>query len=271
MIILKTEHEMELIRKACEITASCYEAVEQAIKPGISTYEIDQIVYHHIKRLDAVPGFLHYGDPPFPGSACISINDEVVHGIPSRDRILEDGDIVSVDLGAKYRGYNGDSARTYPVGQVRAKWLQLIDVAEKAFWEGVKQVKKGCRLGDISHAVQVYVEKHGFGVIRELTGHGIGADLHEDPNLLNYGRAGRGSRLEPGMVLCLEPMITEGSYRIEMLEDEWTIATRDGKAAAHYENTFAITEQGLEILTLTEKDRIKYKDLLAQIEKQGWN
>ncbi len=270
MIILKNHEEIEKIKKACEITASCYEAVEKAIKPGISTYEIDQIVYHHIKECGAIPGFLNYGEPPFPGSACISVNDEVVHGIPSKHRILEDGDIVSVDLGAKYDGYNGDSARTYLVGEVRSIWQDLVRVAEEAFWQGILQVKKGNRLGDISHAVQVHSENNGFGVIRELTGHGIGADLHEDPNLLNYGKPGRGVRLEPGMVMCLEPMITEGSPRIILMDDEWTIATRDGKASAHYENTFAITEEGVQVLTLTEKDKEKYADILQELAARTW-
>ncbi len=270
MIVLKTDQEIDVIREACRITASCYEVVEQAIRPGISTYELDQLIYKHIKSCSAEPGFLNYGDPPFPGSACISINEEVVHGIPSKNRFLQEGDIVSVDLGARYQGYNGDSARTYLVGNVKKEWRDLVRVTEEAFWEGMKQVKKGNRLGDISHAVQVHAEKHGYGVIRELTGHGIGADLHEDPNLLNYGRSGRGFRLEQGMTLCLEPMITEGSYEIELMPDEWTIVTADGKAAAHYENAFAITSKGLEILTLTEKDRAKHADLLAQIELQGW-
>lgn len=270
MIVLKTKDEIELIKKACEITASCYQTVEKSIKPGVSTYELDQIVYKKIISQNAIPGFLNYGDPPFPGSACVSINEEVVHGIPSKDRYLQKGDIVTVDLGACYQGYHGDSARTYLVGDVRPKWRELVRVTEEAFWEGMRQVKKGKRLGDIGHAVQTHCEKHGFGVIRELTGHGIGADLHEGPNLLNYGRPGRGVRLEPGMVMCLEPMITEGDFRIAILEDEWTIVTKDGKASAHYENTFAITESGVEILTLTENDRKVNEEELQEIENQGW-
>ncbi len=270
MIVLKTEKEIELIKKACKITASCYEEVEKSIKPGISTYEIDQIVYKKIVSQNAIPGFLNYGDPPFPGSACVSINDEVVHGIPDKNRYLQDGDIVSVDLGACYKGYHGDSARTYLVGDVRPEWKKLVRVTEESFWEGMKQVKPGNRLGDIGHAVQEHCEKHGFGVIRELTGHGIGADLHEGPNLLNFGRPGRGIRLEAGMVMCLEPMITEGDFSIQLLDDKWTIATRDGKASAHYENAFAITESGVEILTLTEEDRLRYAKEIKEIEHLGW-
>lgn len=270
MIILKSHEEIELIKKACEITSSCYEVVEKAIKPGISTYELDQLIYQHIISCDATPGFLNYGEPPFPGSACISINEEVVHGIPKKDRIIKDGDIVSVDLGAKYQGYNGDSARTYLVGNVKKKWVDLVEAAEESFWQGLKQVKKGNRLGDVGFAVQRYSEMHGYGVIRELTGHGIGAELHEDPNVLNYGKKGRGVRLEAGMVLCLEPMITEGDRNIILAEDEWTIITRDKKAAAHYENTFAITENGVEVLTLTDVEREKYAKELADLKATKW-
>ncbi|NLJ94110.1 MAG: type I methionyl aminopeptidase [Clostridiaceae bacterium] len=270
MIILKTQEEIELIREACEITSSCYELVEQAIKPGISTFEIDQLVHEHIISQGATPGFLNYGEPPFPSSACISINEEVVHGIPKKDRFLKEGDIVSVDLGAEYKGYHGDSARTYLVGEVRSTWQKLVRVAEEAFWQGMRQVKKGNRLGDIGHAVQTYTEKHGFGVIRELTGHGIGADLHEDPNLLNYGKKGRGVRLEVGMVMCLEPMITEGDHSVILANDQWTILTRDKKAAAHYENTFAITENGVEILTLTVEERKKYANEITELKATKW-
>lgn len=270
MIILKSEHEIEIIKQACQITASIFDALRPAIKPGISTYELDQVVYNTIVSQQAIPAFLNYGDPPFPGSACISINEEVVHGIPSKERFLQDGDIVSVDVGALYNGYYGDACRTFLVGNVKPAWKKLVEVTEESFWMGIAQVKKGNRLSDISHAVQEHCEKHGFGVIRDLTGHGIGANLHEDPNLLNYGRPGRGVRLEPGMVLCLEPMITEGSFHIKLMSDQWTVATKDGKAAAHYENAFAITSAGVEVLTLTPTEREQYAEQLKQIEKQGW-
>ncbi|MGI6580178.1 MAG: type I methionyl aminopeptidase [Saccharofermentanales bacterium] len=270
MIILKTEQEIAIIKEACQITASIFTAVKPEIKAGISTYELDQIVYDTIVSQNAIPAFLNYGDPPFPGSACISINEEVVHGIPSKDRYLKDGDIVSIDVGAEYNGYFGDACRTFLVGDVRPKWQKLVEVTEQSFWKGIKQVKRGNRLGDIGHAVQTHCEKHGFGVIRDLTGHGIGANLHEDPNLLNYGRAGRGLRLEPGMVMCLEPMITEGGFHIKLMSDQWTIVTADRKAAAHYENTFVITEKGVEILTLTASEREQYAEQLSQIENLGW-
>ncbi|NLM18496.1 MAG: type I methionyl aminopeptidase [Clostridiaceae bacterium] len=270
MIILKTEQEIAMIKEACRITASVFVAIEPEIKAGISTYELDQIVYNTIVSQNAIPAFLNYGDPPFPGSACISINEEVVHGIPSKNRYLKDGDIVSIDVGAEHNGYFGDACRTFLVGDVNHQWKKLVKVTEQSFWKGIEQVKKGNRLGDIGHAVQTHCENHGFGVIRELTGHGIGANLHEDPNLLNYGRAGRGIRLEVGMAMCLEPMITEGSFHIQILPDQWTIVTADRKAAAHYENTFAITKNGVEILTLTASEREQYAEELTQIENQTW-
>lgn len=270
MIILKTEQEISKIKDACKITASIFEALQPAIKPGISTDDLDKIVHGTIVSQKAVPAFLNYGDPPFPGSACISINEEVVHGIPSKNRYLNDGDIVSIDVGAQYKGYYGDACRTFMVGNVKPEWRKLVEVTEQSFWQGIEQVKKNNRLGDVGHAVQTYCEQFGFGVIRELTGHGIGANLHEDPNLLNYGRPGRGVRLEPGMVLCLEPMITEDSFHIKLMPDQWTIVTADAKAAAHYENTFAITEAGVEILTLTNDERKHYSRQLESIENQGW-
>lgn len=270
MIILKTEHEIEMIREACRITASIFAAIKPEIKAGISTYELDQIVYQTIVSQNAIPAFLNYGDPPFPGSACISINEEVVHGIPNKNRYLKDGDIVSIDVGAEYNGFFGDACRTFLVGDVNPRWKKLVEVTEQSFWEGIKQVKKGNRLGDIGHAVQTHCENHGFGVIRDLTGHGIGANLHEDPNLLNYGRPGRGIRLEVGMVMCLEPMITEDSFHIQLMPDQWTIVTADRKAAAHYENTFAITKEGVEILTLTASEREQYAEELNQIENLAW-
>lgn len=270
MIILKTKQEIESIKEACAITASIFDAVKSEIKAGVSTFELDEIVYQTIKSQNAIPAFLNYGDPPFPGSACISINEEIVHGVPSRKRILQDGDIVSIDVGALYNGYYGDACRTFLVGDVKPAWKKLVEVTEESFWQGIAQVKEGNRLGDIGHAVQSYCEQFGFGVIRDLTGHGIGTSLHEGPNLLNYGRPGRGLRLEPGMVMCLEPMITEESFHIRLMPDQWTLVTADGKAAAHYENVFSITETGVEILTLTATEREQYAERLKQIENRGW-
>lgn len=253
MIILKTPEEIAGIRASGEITARALREVEAYIKPGVSTWQLNAIVHDCICAHGAEPSFLHYGNPPFPASACISINQEVVHGIPSRERILRDGDIVSVDVGSCLNGLHSDACRTFLCGDVDDKVRELVRVTEEAFWLGVQQALPGKRLGDISHAVQAKCEAHGFGVVRELSGHGIGYQLHEAPEILNYGTAGKGLRLQEGMVLCLEPMITLGSYRIKLLDDAWTIVTRDGQPASHYENTFAIWADGPEILTCPER------------------
>lgn len=255
MVIIKSDEEIEKMKVAGAVTASVFDAVKPYIVPGISTKEIDRVVYETITRQGGRPGFLNYGDPPFPGSACISINEEVVHGIPSETRILKDGDIVSVDVGAVVDGFNGDACRTFLCGNVCDEWKKLVQVTEESFWLAVKQAVPGNRLGDISHAVQAHCEAHGYGVVRDLTGHGIGRDLHEDPEVLNYGPAGRGLRLKKGMCLAVEPMITLGTFQIEVLEDEWTIVTRDRKPAAHYENSFVILEDGPYILTCPERTR----------------
>lgn len=255
MIELKSKLEIEKMKAAGEIVASVFEALRDKIVPGVSTGELDRIVYETITRQKARPSFLNYGSPPFPASACISINEEVVHGIPSFERRLQDGDIVSVDVGAELDGYHGDACRTFLCGNVREEWRDLVRVTEESFWLGVRKAIPGNRLGDISHTVQEYCENHGYGVVRDLTGHGIGKQLHEEPDLLNFGRAGHGVRLCAGMCLALEPMITLGDYAITQLEDGWTIVTEDGSAAAHYENTFAITEDGPVILTCPERIR----------------
>ncbi len=249
MIILKSKAEIEAMKKPNAIVAKVLDEMHDFIKPGLSTLEIDLKAREIIKGCGAEPGFLGYGDPPFPGAVCVSVNEEVVHGIPSADKILQEGDIVSVDCGAVVDGWNGDGARTYPVGEISAEAARLIQVTEASFWAGLEQAHPGNRLGDISAAVQQVAEAAGYGVIRELTGHGVGRDLHEEPNLPNYGRAGRGIRLEEGMVLALEPMIALGSYRIRLLDDEWTIVTADGRYASHYEHTFAILADGPLILT----------------------
>ena len=247
MIVLKTSRELELMREACKISAQALEVAGQAVKPGISTWEIDKIAYDFIKKQGAEPNFLGlYG---FPGTACISINDEVIHGIPSKNRILKEGDIVSIDLGAKIHGFNGDNAATFAVGTISAEAQRLLDTTRESLYEGIKAAVAGGRVGDIGHAVQEYCESRGFGVVREYEGHGVGAKLHEDPGVPNFGIAGRGIRLLPGMTIAIEPMITEGTYKIKQLPDGWTVKTADGKLAAHFEHTIAITDNGPVILT----------------------
>ena len=247
MIVLKTSRELELMREACKISAQALEVAGQAVKPGVSTWEIDKIAYDFIKKQGAEPNFLGlYG---FPGTACISINDEVIHGIPSKSRILKEGDIVSIDLGAKVHGFNGDNAATFAVGTISAEAQRLLDTTRESLYEGIKAAVAGGRIGDIGHAVQEYCESRGFGVVREYEGHGVGAKLHEDPGVPNFGTAGRGIRLLPGMTIAIEPMITEGTYKIKQLPDGWTVKTADGKLAAHFEHTIAITDNGPVILT----------------------
>lgn len=255
MIIIKTPDEIEKIKAACAITAEIFTVIKPWIKPGISTWDLDQIVYETIVKHGARPSFLHYGDPPFPASACISINDEVVHGIPRKDRILRDGDIVSVDVGSYLNGFHSDAARTFLCGNVDPAVEKLVRVTEESFWIGIAQAQLGKRIGDISHAIQTHCESQGFGIVKELSGHGVGRDLHEDPEILNYGHAGKGPRLQEGMVIAVEPMVTLGSPQIALEDDDWTIVTRDGQAAAHYENTVVIREDGPEILTCLERTR----------------
>ncbi|MDO4847026.1 MAG: type I methionyl aminopeptidase [Clostridiaceae bacterium] len=247
MIVLKTARELELIRKACIISAEALQVAGEAVRPGVTTWEIDKIAYDYIKKQGAEPNFLHLYD--FPATACISINDEVIHGIPSKKRVIKEGDIVSIDLGAKVDGYNGDNAATFAAGKISENAKRLCDVTEKSLYLGIEQALAGNRLGDIGYAVQSYCEENGYGVIREYTGHGVGAKLHEDPSVPNFGTPGRGARLLPGMVIAIEPMITEGSRAIKQLPDGWTVKTKDGKLAAHYEHTIAITPNGPKILT----------------------
>ena len=247
MIVLKTARELELIRKACIISAEALQVAGEAVRPGVTTWEIDKIVYDYIKKQGAEPNFLHLYD--FPATACISINDEVIHGIPSKKRVIKEGDIVSIDLGAKVDGYNGDNAATFAAGKISENAKRLCDVTEKSLYLGIEQALAGNRLGDIGYAVQSYCEENGYGVIREYTGHGVGAKLHEDPSVPNFGTPGRGARLLPGMVIAIEPMITEGSRAIKQLPDGWTVKTKDGKLAAHFEHTIAITPNGPKILT----------------------
>ncbi len=247
MIVLKTTRELSLMREACRISAGALRVAGEAVRPGISTREIDRIAYDYIISQGAEPNFLNlYG---FPATACISINDEVIHGIPSEKRILKDGDIVSIDLGAKINGYNGDNAATFACGNVSDEAKRLMDTTRESLYEAIKFAVPGGKLGDISHAVQRYCEERGYGVVREYTGHGIGKALHEDPSVPNYGTPGRGVRLLPGMTIAIEPMINQGTARVKVLPDGWTVKTLDSKLSAHFEHTVAITKDGPVILT----------------------
>jgi methionyl aminopeptidase len=248
MIIIKSKQELELMREAGKVTALILRELEQFMKPGVATIEIDRFVEKTVKEhgmIAAEKGYCGY-----PASICVSINDEVVHGIPSEDRILQDGDIVSVDLVVEHKGYMADAARTYGVGNISEKAKRLIETAERAFFEGMKYAKEGNRLSDISHAIQSVVEGEGFGVIRDFVGHGIGKDMHEDPQIPNHGKAGKGPRLQRGMTLAVEPMICEGDWEVDVLLDDWTAVTVDGGLSAHYENTVVITDGEPELLTL---------------------
>lgn len=247
MIVLKTTRELSLMKEACRISAGALRVAGEAVKPGVSTGEIDRIAYEYIKSQGAEPNFLNlYG---FPATACISVNDEVIHGIPSKKRILKEGDIVSIDLGAKLHGYNGDNAATFACGKISEEAQRLIDVTRESLFEAIKVAVPGGKIGDIGSCVQRYCEERGFSVVREYTGHGVGKELHEDPAVPNYGTAGRGVRLLPGMTIAIEPMINQGTKAIKNLSDGWTVKTADGKLSAHFEHTVAITKDGPVILT----------------------
>ena len=252
MIIVKNSEQLALMRKAGRITAEALLVARDMIRPGISTKEIDTKIRTFIEKCDAVPSFLGYGG--FPGSACISINEQVIHGIPSDRVILREGDIVKIDVGARYRGYNGDSARTYPVGKVSDEALRLISVTERSFYEAMKFAKAGCRVGDLGFAVESFVISNGFSVVRDFVGHGVGAQLHEEPEIPNFGRAGRGARLYAGMTLAVEPMVNAGRPDVRVKNDGWTVVTLDGKLSAHYENSIAVTSNDPIILTDAESN-----------------
>ena len=250
-VVLKTRREIDLMREAGRISAMALKLAGEAIRPGVSTFEIDEIARKYIESQGATPNFLGlYG---FPATACISINNEVIHGIPSKKRILKEGDIVSIDLGAKKDGYNGDNAATFAVGKISDEAQRLIDTTREALYVGLEQAVSGNRIGDIANAVQVYCEERGYGVVRDFVGHGIGKKLHEDPSVPNFGTPGRGARLLPGMTIAVEPMINQGTWQVEQLSDGWTIVTKDGKLAAHFEHTIAITKDG-ECLILTQPE-----------------
>ena len=238
------------MRHAGRITAEALLVAKDAIRPGVSTGEVDAKIRHFIEKCGAAPSFLGYGG--FPASACISVNDEVIHGIPSKRIVLNEGDIVKVDVGARYRGYNGDSARTFPVGKVSDEALRLIEVTKDSFYEAMRFAKAGCRLGDIGHAVESFVISNGFSVVRDYVGHGVGAQLHEDPEIPNFGTAGRGQRLYADMTVAIEPMVNQGTEKVKVRGDGWTVVTLDGKLSAHYENTVAITTGDPILLTEIE-------------------
>ena len=249
MIAIKNERELILMRQACKITAAARALAGEMVRPGVTTKEIDKAVHDYIVAQGAKPSFLHYSG--YPASACISVNQTVIHGIPG-EYTLKEGDIVSVDVGAYYKGFHGDCAATFACGAISAEAQKLIDVTKQSFFEGIRLAKRGHRVSDISHAIQTYVESNGFSVVRSFVGHGVGAQLHEEPEVPNFGNAGRGPRLLPGMTLAIEPMVNVGTHEVRILRDGWTVVTTDGKLSAHYENTVLITDGEPEILTVTE-------------------
>lgn len=247
MISLKNPEQMRRMREAGKITAGALVYAGEILREGMSTGELDHKIRQFIERHGATPTFLGYGG--FPGSACISLNHEVIHGIPSKDRIIREGDIVKVDVGACYRGYNGDSARTFPVGAVSEEARRLIEVTQESFFRGYAQALSGQRIGDIGHAVEACVAAAGYAVVRQYVGHGVGQELHEEPEVPNFGTPGRGARLYPGMTIAVEPMVCVGRPEVRVLSNNWTVVTVDGSLSAHYENTIAITDNGPMILT----------------------
>lgn len=249
MITIKNAHQLEAMRQACKITAAARALAGEMVRPGVTTRQIDKAVHDFIVSQGAKPSFLNYSG--YPASACISVNSTVIHGIPS-DYALREGDIVSVDVGAYYKGFHGDCAATFPCGAVSAEAQRLIDVTKQSFFEGLAFVRPGHRVSDISHAIQSYVESNGYSVVRAFVGHGVGAQLHEEPEVPNFGAPGHGPRLLPGMTLAIEPMVNMGTYQVHVLKDRWTTVTADGKLSAHYENTVLITDGEPEILTVAE-------------------
>ena len=247
-VTIKSTTQIELMREAGRILAKTHEELEKAIRPGMSTMDIDRLGEEIIRSYGCIPSFKNYNG--YPASICVSVNDEVVHGIPSKKRILKDGDIVSLDAGVIYKGFHSDAARTHAVGEISPKARKLIEVTRQSFFEGIKYAKPGNHLGDISAAIQAYAESFGYGVVRDLVGHGIGEHLHEDPEIPNFATRRRGIKLRPGMTLAIEPMINAGTWEVEWLDDDWTVVTEDGSLSAHYENTILICEDGPEILSM---------------------
>lgn len=247
-VTIKSEREIDLMRKSCKLLAKVHDELGQAIEPGMSTLDIDRLGEKLIRGMGCVPNFLHYNG--YPASICVSVNDEVVHGIPTSERILQEGDIVSLDAGLIYKGYHSDAARTYGVGKISKEAQQLIDETRNSFFEGIKKAKAGNHLHDISNAIDAYISKFGYGIVTDLVGHGIGTSLHEDPQIPNFAQKRRGIKLQAGMTLAIEPMINLGRADVEWLDDDWTVVTEDGSLSAHYENTILITDGEPEILTL---------------------
>ncbi len=248
-VSIKSEREIELMREAGRILGIVHDEMHKTLKPGMTTKDIDRLAETVIRDFGGKPSFLHLYD--FPASVCISVNDEVIHGIPSKKRVLREGDIVSLDAGVEYKGYHSDAARTWGVGEVSKEAQKLIDVTRESFFEGIKFAKAGNHLYDISRAIQAHAEKFGYGVVRDFVGHGIGQQVHEDPEVPNFAQRRKGIKLMPGMTLAIEPMINQGTYEVEWMDDEWTIVTADGSLSAHYENTILITDGEPEILSAT--------------------
>ena len=248
MISIKSSKQIEKMRESCKLTKELFLILEDKIKPGISTKELDTVEYNFYKKHGAIPNFLNYNG--YPATICASVNDEVVHGIPSLKKILREGDIVSIDMGCILDGWHSDAARTFAVGKISDEAQELIDNTKQSFFEGIKVIKHGVKLGDVSHTIQTFLEDRGYGGVRDLVGHGIGQALHESPEVPNFGKAGHGVRLAAGMTLAIEPMVNSGTYRVNVLDDDWTVVTADGSLSAHYENTVLITREGCEILTL---------------------
>lgn len=249
-VTIKSEHEIELMREAGRILAIVHDELAKMIRPGISTLDIDRKGEEIIRSYDCIPSFLNYQG--YPASICVSVNDEVVHGIPNKKRILQEGDIVSLDAGVIYQGYHSDAARTHAVGEVSEEDKRLMDITKQSFYEGIKFAKAGNHLFEISKAIQDFVEANGYSVVRDLVGHGVGKDLHEEPQIPNYKPIGRGMKLRPGMTLAIEPMVNAGAFEVWVLEDDWTVVTRDSSKSAHYENTVLITEGEPELLSWRE-------------------
>ena len=247
-VSIKSAREIALMRESCKILSEVHERLGEFVKPGVSTWEINELGEKLIRSYDCIPNFLNYNG--YPASVCVSVNDEVVHGIPSKSRILTEGDIVSLDAGLIYKGYHSDAARTYAVGEISAEAKKLIEVTKQSFFEGIKYAKAGNHLHDISAAIDAYVSSFGYGIVRDLVGHGIGTSLHEEPQIPNFRQWRRGIKLQPGMTLAIEPMVNMGDYDVEWLDDDWTVVTADGSLSAHYENTILITDGEPEILTL---------------------
>lgn len=248
MVVLKTGRELQVMREACRISAGALKLIGSAVEPGVTTAELDRLAEKYILSQGAKPNFKNYQG--YPATACISINNEVIHGIPSEKRKLVSGDIVSVDLGAEFNGYHGDNAATFAVGDVSEEAKRLMDTTRESLYEGIKAACAGSRIGDISYAIQRYVEERGYSVVRQFVGHGIGTHLHEAPEVPNFGTAGRGIRLLPGMTLAIEPMVNVGTYDVKVMPDGWTVLTRDGSLSAHFEHTIAITPDGPQIMTI---------------------